>query len=85
MKVSSASYVPPGMVAKKVPGGRLAVITSAKGPVEQVVPQAWQRIYSLDDKQQLGGARAYKADYELYDRRSQNPRDSQVDLCIGLK
>ncbi len=85
MKVSGASDVPPGMVAKKVPSGRFAVITSAKGPVERVVPQAWQRVYSLDDNRQLGGARAYKADFELYDQRSQNPQDAQVDLCIGLK
>jgi predicted transcriptional regulator YdeE len=85
MKVSSVSDVPPGMVAKKVPKGRYAIVTSAKGPVAQVVPQAWQRVYSLDDNKQLGGARAYKADFELYDQRSQNPQDSQVDLYVGLK
>jgi predicted transcriptional regulator YdeE len=85
MKVSSVSDVPPGMVAKKVPKGRYAIVASAKGPVAQVVPQAWQRVYSLDDNKQLGGARAYKADFELYDQRSQNPQDSQVDLYVGLK
>jgi predicted transcriptional regulator YdeE len=85
MKVSSVSDIPPGMVTKKVPKGRYAIVTSAKGPVAQVVPQAWQRVYSLDDNKQLGGARAYKADFELYDQRSQNPQDSQVDLYLGLK
>jgi|SRR5271167_3161296 len=85
MKVSSVSDVPPGMVAKKVPKGRFAIVTSAKGPVAQVVPQTWQRVYSLEDNKQLGGARAYKADFEVYDQRSQNPQDSQVDLYIGLK
>ncbi len=85
MKVSSASDVPPGMVVKKIPSGRFAVITSAKGPVEQVVPQVWQHVYSLDNSHQLGGTRAYRADFELYDQRSQNPQDAQVDLYIGLK
>ena len=85
MKVSSVSDVPPGMVAKKVPSGRYAIVTSVKGPVEQVVPRAWQRVWSLEDNKQLGGARSYKADFELYDERSQNPQDSQVDLYIGLK
>ena len=85
MKVSSVSEVPPGMVAKKIPSGRFAVITSAKGPVAQVVPQAWQRVWSLEENKQLGGVRAYKADFELYDQRSQNPQDSQVDLYVGLK
>jgi predicted transcriptional regulator YdeE len=85
MKVSGVSNVPPGMVATKVPGGKYAVVPSAKGPVAQVVPQAWQQVWSLEDSNQLGGARAYKADFELYDQRSQNPQDSQVDLYIGLK
>ncbi len=53
--------------------------------MEQVVPQAWQRVWSLEDNKQLGGARAYKADFEVYDQRSQNPQESQVDLYIGLK
>ncbi len=85
MKVSSVSEVPPGMVAKKVPKGTYAVVASSRGPVAQVVPKAWQQVYSLDDNQKLGGTRAYKADFELYDQRSQNPQDSQVDLYIGLK
>lgn len=85
MKVSGVSNVPSGMIVQKVPGGRFAVITSVKGPVEQVVPQAWQRVYSLDNNKQLGGARAYKTDFELYDQRAQNPQASQVDFYIGLK
>ena len=85
MKVSRLSSVPPGMVARKVPKGKYAVVASAKGPVSQVVPQAWQQVYRLDDTKQLGGARAYKADFELYDQRAQNPQDSQVDLYVGVK
>jgi|HubBroStandDraft_5_1064220.scaffolds.fasta_scaffold19963_3 predicted transcriptional regulator YdeE len=85
MKVSSISDVPPGMVAKKVPSGRYAIVTSVKGPAAQVVPQAWQRVWTLEDNKQLGGARSYKADFEVYDQQSQNPQDSQVDLYIGLK
>jgi predicted transcriptional regulator YdeE len=84
MKVSNVANVPPGMVAKTVPKGKYAVVASAEGPVAQVVPKAWQQVYSLDNKQ-LGGSRAYKADFELYDQRSRNPQDSQVDLYIGLK
>jgi predicted transcriptional regulator YdeE len=84
-KVNDASKVPPGMVARKVPKGKYAVVTTARGPVWQVVPKAWQEVWSLEDKSKLGGARAYKADFEVYDDRSQNPQDSQVDLLIGLK
>jgi predicted transcriptional regulator YdeE len=85
MRVSSASEVPPGMVPKKVPSGRYAIVTSAQGAVAQVVPKAWQQVWSLEDNKQLGGVRAYKADFERYDERSQNPQAAQVDLYIGLK
>jgi predicted transcriptional regulator YdeE len=85
MKARSVSDVPPGMVAKTVPKGKYAVVASARGPVAQVVPKAWRQVYELDDNKQLGGGRAYKADFELYDQRSQHPQDAQVDLYIGLK
>jgi predicted transcriptional regulator YdeE len=84
-KVSDVSTVPPGMVVEKVPTGRYAVLTSAKGQVQKIVPEAWRQIWSLEDKSQLGGPRAYKTDFEVYDQRSQNPQDSQVDLYIGIK
>jgi predicted transcriptional regulator YdeE len=82
-RVSNASVVPPGMVARKIPKGRYAVVTTAKGPVEQVVPQAWQEVWSLEDSKQL--TRTYKADFEIYDQRSRDPQNSQVDLYIGVK
>jgi predicted transcriptional regulator YdeE len=85
MKVSGVSDIPVGMVATTIPKGRYAIVPSSTGPVSQVVPEAWQHVYSLDDSKQLGGGRAYKADFELYDQRSQDPQNSQVDLYIGLK
>ena len=84
-KVSKVSTLPPGMVAKTVPAGNYAILTSAKGPAAKVVPEAWQRIWVLEDKAQLGGTRAYRADYEVYDQRSQNPQDSEVDIYVGIK
>jgi predicted transcriptional regulator YdeE len=83
--VSETSAIPEGMVAKKVPAGKYSVVTSARGPVENVVPQAWQQIYGLEDKSQLGGSRAYKADFEVYDQRSRDPQDSQVDIHVGIR
>jgi predicted transcriptional regulator YdeE len=84
-KVSDVSAVPPGMVVEKVPKGKYVVLTSAKGQVQKIVPDAWRQIWSLEDKSQLGGPRAYKTDFEVYDQRSQNPQDSQVDLYVGIK
>ncbi len=84
-KVTKVSTIPPGMVVRTIPAGKYSVLTSAKGPAAKVVPEAWQRIWNLEDKSQLGGVRTYRADFEVYDQRSQNPQDSEVDIYVGLK
>jgi len=81
----TAAAVPSGMVLKKIPAGDCALITSEKGPVGKVVVAAWQQVWALEDKAHLGGARAYKADFEVYDSRAADPQNSQVDLYVGLK
>jgi predicted transcriptional regulator YdeE len=83
--VSDSTSIPDGMVLKQVPAGTYAVITSDKGPGFEVVPAAWQRVWQMEDQMQLGGARAYATDFEVYDERAQNPQDAQVDLYIGLR
>jgi predicted transcriptional regulator YdeE len=85
LKVNADAAVPPGMVLKKIPAGDYALIRSEKGPAEKVVPAAWQNIWILEDKSQLGGRRAYKADFEVYDSRAKDPKASQVDIYVGLK
>jgi predicted transcriptional regulator YdeE len=85
LKVNADATVPSGMVLKKIPAGDYALIGSEKGPVEKVVPAAWQQIWTLEDKSQLGGQRAYKADFEVYDSRAKDPKSSQVDIYVGLK
>ena len=83
VRVNTGATVPAGMVLKKIPAGDYALITSEKGPVGKVVVAAWQQVWSLEDKAQL--ARAYKADFEVYDRRAADPENSQVELYVGLK
>jgi predicted transcriptional regulator YdeE len=84
-KVSDASAVPPGMVAKTVSAGRYAVVTSERGPIPKVIVEAWQQIWGLEDRAQLGGKRAYKTDFEVYDLRARDPQDSQIDIYVGVK
>ncbi len=85
VRVNDITKVPAGMVAKKVPAGKYAVLISATGPVTKIVPEAWQRVWDLEDKSQLGGSRAYRADFEVYDQRSKDPQDSEVDIYVGIK
>jgi predicted transcriptional regulator YdeE len=83
-RVSSVGAVPAGMVAAQVPAGRYAVFTSKKGPLAKVVPETWARIWSTP-KSVLGGDRAYRADFELYDVRGGDPQNGQVAIYVGIK
>lgn len=83
-RVPDLRDLPAGLTGRYVPAGRYAELVSEKGPVTEVVPKMWQRIWSMRPLE-MGGRRAFEADYELYDERAKDPRDAQVDLFIGLQ
>lgn len=83
-RVTKAESLPEGLVAKTVPAGRYAVFTSERGPVQKVVVDMWKRVWATP-KRELGGDRAYQADFERYDQRSQNPADAVMEIHIGIK
>ena len=84
-RVQDGSKAPEGMAAKTIPKSRYAVLTTGQGPVGKVVSEAWREIWSLEDTGGLGGKRAYKADFEVYDQRSRDPDNSQVDIYVGIE
>jgi predicted transcriptional regulator YdeE len=84
-RVSDAALAPPGMVKKSVPKGNYAVLTSAKGPVAKVVPEAWKQVWNLEDSSGLGGPRTYRADFEVYGPPSRDPKNAEVDLHVGIR
>jgi predicted transcriptional regulator YdeE len=84
-RVSDAAVVPPGMVGKRILRARYAVLTTESGPVGKVVSEAWQEIWRLEDHSGLGGRRAYRTDFEVYDQRSRDPQNSQVDIYVGIE
>jgi predicted transcriptional regulator YdeE len=81
--VKDGTTVPDGMVLKAVPGGHFAVYASEKGPLPKVVPGAWRKVWKLEDEKKL--QRAYQTDFEIYDQRSRDPQNAQVDLYVGMK
>jgi predicted transcriptional regulator YdeE len=81
--VKEGTAAPAGMVAKVLPGGRFAVLASDRGPLPKVVPEVWQKVWRLEDEKKI--QRNYKADFEIYDQRNQDPQDAQVDLYVGMK
>jgi len=58
--------------------------TSNPGKMPEVVINMWQNIWKMDSSA-LGGKRAYLADFEIYDERSQDPNDSVLDIYVGIK
>jgi predicted transcriptional regulator YdeE len=83
-KVSVASKIPPGMVARHVPAGKYALFTSDRGSVAEVVPNTWKRIWALRQSHPEI-RRNYKTDFEIYDERAADPQNAQVDIYIGIK
>jgi predicted transcriptional regulator YdeE len=83
-RVKSDAGLPAGIVAKRIPGGRFAVFTTAKGSAHKVVPETWMRINSLP-KSAPGGDRVYRADYEIYDERARDTQNMEADVYIGIR
>jgi predicted transcriptional regulator YdeE len=81
-KVSSIEDLPAGLRGVRIPSGEYAVLTSDRGPSNQVVSAVWSQIWANSE---LEHARAYQADFEVYDHRAANPADAQVDICLGLR
>jgi predicted transcriptional regulator YdeE len=84
-KVTDRAPIPAGLVLKSIPAGNYVVVLSDKGPAEQVIPAAWQKIADAEDKGALGYTRTYKADYELYQASPMNPQSLQAELHIGVQ
>jgi predicted transcriptional regulator YdeE len=83
-KVASLDSIPEGMIAKQVPAAHYAVFTSEKGPVWKVVPEVWQKIWSTPAPE-MGGERAFLADFEIYDDRAADPQNVVVEVWVGIR
>lgn len=83
-RVTKAESLAEGLVAKTVPAGRYAVFTSERGQVQKVVVDTWKHVWATHQRE-LGGERAYQADFELYDQRAQNPADAVMEIHVGIK
>ena len=44
----------------------------------------WQKIWSMKPEI-LGGTRAYQTDFELYDARAQDPKNTVLDIYVGIQ
>lgn len=83
-EVTSLDNVDANLETITIPAQSYAKFTSAPGVIPNVVINMWQRIWQMTPID-LGGDRAYQADFEIYDNRSMNPQNAIVDIYIGTK
>lgn len=83
VRVSAVDKVPDGMVTVNVPAGKYAVVQSDQGSLPEVMPKVWQRINTMPAAE-LGGQRAYKADFEIYPE-GVDWQNAQIPIYLGLK
>jgi predicted transcriptional regulator YdeE len=83
-RVDSVDALPDGMTWKRIEPGNYAVLLTEKGPMPGILQDAWARIWQMPPST-LGGNRAFHTDYEIYDERSADPSNGQVEIHIGLQ
>ena len=77
-KVSSHTEVLPGLENLIIPGAIYHKVT-AKGKMPGCIANAWKEIWASDIP------RAYKVDFELYDERSKDWNNAEVDIYLSIK
>ena len=82
-EVSDFGHIPEGMKTLIIPAAHYQKFTTPSGKMPDVVIQAWQVIWKMTPIE-LGGHRAYQADFEVYDQRAQDPENSIVDIYMGI-
>ncbi|MDU5144035.1 MAG: effector binding domain-containing protein [Paenibacillus dendritiformis] len=81
--VITDAALPEGFKAVTVPAAKYAVFTTARGPLAQVVTEAWAAIWKWSSASEM--TRTFTGDFERYDERSANPEDAQVDIYIAVQ
>lgn len=82
-EVTSFENVPEGFSTLEIPAQNYAKFTTKAGAMPDVCIDAWMSIWAMDEHEL--GARAFVADFELYDERAINPAETVLDIFIGLK
>lgn len=77
-RVSSLNEIPRGLTGTTIEGGKYAVITAKGRLSDNIVFNEWQKIWSADIP------RTFKADFEVYGTKAQNPADAEVDIFLSV-
>ena len=78
-KVSSLDSIPEGLIGRRFTGGTYTTF-KAKGEMPQAIVNTWKEIWSQDEQLQ----RRYTVDFEVYGAKSQQGKQSEVDIFIAV-
>jgi predicted transcriptional regulator YdeE len=79
----SDGTAPAGMVSKTIPASRVARVTSAVGPLPNIVIALWKEIWKMSPTD-LGGRRLFTFDIERYDARAKDDKHAQVEVTLAI-
>lgn len=72
-----------GLTTLSIPASKYTKFTIGPGKMPQILIEAWKEIWGMNPIE-LGGKRTYRADFEIYDNRAQNPDNTSLDILIGI-
>jgi predicted transcriptional regulator YdeE len=78
-KVENLDNIPDGMIGKSFNGGSYLKLTTKGDLTSGLIVNEWMKIWEMDID------RAYTADFEIYDERSANPANAEVDILVAIK
>lgn len=80
LKVESLDSIPEGLIGREFAGGRYTKFI-AKGEMPMAVIDKWKKIWKRDKELN----RQYTADFEVYGEKSQNGKNSEVEIYIATE
>ena len=83
-EVSSFGKIGDGFETLSIPMQQYAKFTNQPAPMPAACINMWQNIWKMSASD-LGGERAYIADFEVYDERSSDPNQVVLDIYVGIK
>ena len=66
-----------------IPAKKYMKFTNGPAPMPAVCIDMWQKIWAMTPEE-LGGEREYFADFEIYDERSKDHTQVELDIYIGI-
>ena len=79
-EVNSLDNIPDGFVGREIGGGKYTKIL-AKGEMPNAVMQTWKEIWGKDKELN----RRYTTDFEVHGDKSQNGKNSEVEVFVSIK